>query len=395
MALRLSKTLRIQLIDPTSVAQGYGLFSGCWVSGVVLGLLKAGDKVRELRIEFGDIRNFGNYGELLVRVNDNLREQGLSGLIKASLGDSFTTIADGTHISGRNIVLETTTCAFCFTNSSNHNIVRWLSLARASQDTIHKELVLGAPVTEESLHPDPHDRYEGVSKHIILPLIFVSRASDTDEQVSETPRTAVIESADNSQRTALNVSRHVNYNPEGTLDSSGAIPREYERYVNNVLLGLSQRVLGQPEANVYVTNPMKRMDVIDFEPGYIRFRKDQLEQYIADTEQTNTKFKVAVVIETVYTVHCAYFELEVITDPEHNTTTDYDGNQVDYPYALARILVGTMPVTNREIIFSVAAFYPILTVYSSINVQFKETNTGPTYSFSCIINPSEDKRAVL
>ena len=402
----ISRNLYVKILNATSAGAGGDIFTNMYLSGFSFGLQKAGDTIKKVSIEFGNINKYKNYGELLVAINNSLRIQGIAGLITVSLGNGFTVLdtVNNVRVTGKEIIFYSSKAAFSLTDSNNHAINEWLYVSGAPASRPgYKTMALGTPTTmttpgvSSGTKPptSSESRYSKADKHIILPFIYVSRASDTDEQVSETPRTAVIESADNSQRTAINVSKLLNYNPEGTLDMSGNIPRDYERYIQNCLLGVSQRVLGQPDVEVFVTNPMKWVDIVDFLPGRLRFKKEQLEAYLEDTEQTGDRFKIAVVIETIETVHTAYLELEVISDPEYATTTDRKGNTVPYPYSLARVLLGTMPVTTPEIIYSVKAFYPILTVYSSINMQFKETKDGPEYTFSCMINPSENKRSVL
>lgn len=228
-------------------------------------------------------------------------------------------------------------------------------------------------------------------RYMVLPLTHVGRAEEEQKQTDEVPRTAVINSMKNSARTAIQASHKVHYNPEGTLDSAGVTQPEYERLISNMVLGISSGLFTQPKVALFVTNAMKFVDVIDISGTHVRFLTEQLTAYLEDTDQSPSNFRLGVVQHTVHTVHTCYLELAVVHDPETVTNGD-----VGYPYTLAQIVFGSVPVKAKEIQYSTEGYYPIHVVMSSLNIQFLAQADGSLqYTYNAIIHPQENKRATL
>ena len=233
-------------------------------------------------------------------------------------------------------------------------------------------------------------------RYIVLPLTHVGRAEEEQQQADEIPRTAVINSIKKSARTAIQAAHKIHYNPEGTLESSGVTQPEYERLINNMLLGVSNGLFTQPKIALFVTNAMKFVDVIDIDKQHVRFLTEQLNQYLEDTDQTPANFRLGVIQHTTHTTHTCYLELAVVHDPETVGSVGQHGEVVDYPYTLARILFGSVPIGAKNIQYRNEGYYPIQVVLSSINVQFVNNSDGSLqYSYSAAVYPKENKRATL
>ena len=233
-------------------------------------------------------------------------------------------------------------------------------------------------------------------RYLVLPLTHVGQAEEEQKQSTETPRTAVIDSIKNSARTAIQASHQVHYNPEGTIDSSGLTQPEYDRLINNTVLGISSGLFSQPKVAIFITNSMKFVDIIDLSETHIRFLTEQLNNYLEDTDQSESNFRVGLVIHTTETVHTCYLECAVVTDPEAENGTDDFGQPVAYPYTLAKILFGYVPMTNKYLQYKLEGYYPIQIVLSSLAVQFKRQGDGSLqYSVTATIHPQENKRATM
>lgn len=234
------------------------------------------------------------------------------------------------------------------------------------------------------------------SRYLVLPLTHVGQAEEEQKQSTETPRTAVIDSIKNSARTAIQASHQVHYNPEGTIDSSGLTQPEYERLINNTVLGISSSLFTQPKVAMFITNSMKFIDIIDLSETHVRFITEQLNDYLEDTGQTESNFRIGLVIHTTETVHTCYLECAVVADPEAENGTDEDNQPVSYPYSLAKIVFGYVPVTNKYLQYKLEGYYPIQVILSSLSVQFKRQSDGSLqYSVTATIHPQENKRATM
>lgn len=234
-------------------------------------------------------------------------------------------------------------------------------------------------------------------RKIVVPLVHVGVADEQEKNVSETARTAEYATVKSSYRTALQNSVNLHFNPDGQIDLSGNCIFMYERYMVNVLSGIRRRFSATPLQKLYITHAMRRFDIIAIERGRLKVLKTELDNYCASTDQKTGKFKIGLVEETQFTVHTAYLVCEqdqLISDTDADI--DFDGNPVESPYVYCRVIEGTIPVTDMGILMLMYAYYPIEVVMTTATLEFKYgSDFDISYSFSALVHPDENKRAIL
>jgi hypothetical protein len=215
---------------------------------------------------------------------------------------------------------------------------------------------------------------------IIIPLLHIQN-SKSERAVEADQVTNVTETMSRESRTVLTLNKDINRNQTAIYQMKGTMSQQVALTVMNMLMGLEYHV---PFVNVtdefYVTHTLKRFDLFDYDGEYVYIMNETLVKFLLTTPgQDVNNIRLAVVVETLFSVHPFWLEGPILTENEH----------------ISKILINPisiMPIQEKSYIEGIHAFHPIRIMPTTMRFNLKMNEGQFDYSFGASIWPTENKK---
>lgn len=161
-----------------------------------------------------------------------------------------------------------------------------------------------------------------MADRVVLP--FIHLVSKSEESAELKTCTDVGEHVENEKRVVFQFNVATDLNPSAELDVVAVMEHYFFQYCYNSLNSLVES-LNQRQGDLYVTHSLKNLPTItQVDQLTYQVVTEHLHEYLEDTVQTEERFSLALLVDTLSSLHTQYTECTVGESDEWYTTIHVD-----------------------------------------------------------------------